>query len=821
MIDVTHILCCALALSILSHSATRKPAMETAYCKSCDQNKPIDRFGKSGLGLKPQCKDCRKYTEKVNRDHEKAVKLALQRGEKPPPKPELPQKDCRPVGHLNDTNCPTCGMLLKRQRMFEHTRNMHPEQPHACKYCPFTCDCYGFLVHHCVVAHPDEASAEETTYPRPIALSTCVLHMDMIARHKRSVIVRNKEREREQKRERNANLPVEAKMQRRNTGQRNDAKRAGKRKCDTSKYEGTPLRKHQKQFQEKSLVTRNMRLRWRVRNFSKVRGSWRRYHDAHRAQRNAYSRQYRVKNKRLRLQQIQYSAQLRGFKFTLTTEAAYALMDAPCFYCDSPPEETTKTGLHGFDRVNNHVGYTPTNTVPCCPTCNYMKGALAVKDFLSQVEKIGRYLRLDTAEDVDSPARLVGEEEFEDSVLQWGGPVNQGILNNVEAIHTLVQHSQVDPLVMFNHISRRKYRERLQWLRASLDDVRDSVDDRDGFYTAVASADNAAEVIEDMCNDVDGVLTEFARVSKKKYMVEWAGKAEWKLTDEEAVALIYKNECTYCGQVGNLGFDRVDPKGVYHIDNVVPACATCNIMRSDSPVPLFVEGVKRIVDTLGLQVGNLDVVIDIRKRRFTGAAELVVHDPQRKMKVSSVALMLQDQPKNNLRIHSRMCGKGAEPNWRVVDVAKVMEKYPNATFCKVCVAQEDGCVAQDCKDHLPEGTLEIENYAHLVRGLVLMRCDECVITDCQRVYHSQIHKHSNFPHFVVKRDLVDQHLQYLKPCKTCVSFSANDPLFDGCVGLPTVSTMAELVRAKIAANEHRLQDQRERRLRSIAGTQNK
>ena len=45
-----------------------------------------------------------------------------------------------------------------------------------------------------------------------------------------------------------------------------------------------------------------------------------------------------------------------------------------CNYCD-------KEGANGIDRVNNSIGYTLDNCVPCCKHCNYVKGNLSQVDF--------------------------------------------------------------------------------------------------------------------------------------------------------------------------------------------------------------------------------------------------------------------------------------------------------------------------------------------------------------------------------------------------------------------------------------------------------
>jgi hypothetical protein len=43
-----------------------------------------------------------------------------------------------------------------------------------------------------------------------------------------------------------------------------------------------------------------------------------------------------------------------------------------CFYCDSSLLNII-TGS-GLDRIDNSQGYTPENTLPCCYSCNSLRG---------------------------------------------------------------------------------------------------------------------------------------------------------------------------------------------------------------------------------------------------------------------------------------------------------------------------------------------------------------------------------------------------------------------------------------------------------------
>ena len=58
----------------------------------------------------------------------------------------------------------------------------------------------------------------------------------------------------------------------------------------------------------------------------------------------------------------------------LTKEQFQELSSHECHYCG-------KDGPNGIDRVDNSIGYTFENCVPCCKHCNYVKGDLSLADF--------------------------------------------------------------------------------------------------------------------------------------------------------------------------------------------------------------------------------------------------------------------------------------------------------------------------------------------------------------------------------------------------------------------------------------------------------
>jgi hypothetical protein len=81
-----------------------------------------------------------------------------------------------------------------------------------------------------------------------------------------------------------------------------------------------------------------------------------------------------------------------------------AKLEQACHYCAGIPNDGER--LNGLDRVDSEKGYTDANTVPCCPTCNAMKGPFSVDVFLSNVRAI--YAHLGDVERSSSRVRTFG-----------------------------------------------------------------------------------------------------------------------------------------------------------------------------------------------------------------------------------------------------------------------------------------------------------------------------------------------------------------------------------------------------------------------------
>lgn len=99
-----------------------------------------------------------------------------------------------------------------------------------------------------------------------------------------------------------------------------------------------------------------------------------------------------------KLKQIKAHAKERGQRWKLSNEQAILLIKSPCFYCGrllkSGTKQRKRFKLNGIDRMDNDIGYTITNSVPCCRHCNVAKSTQTMEEFLRHIKLIFSYLRL-------------------------------------------------------------------------------------------------------------------------------------------------------------------------------------------------------------------------------------------------------------------------------------------------------------------------------------------------------------------------------------------------------------------------------------------
>ena len=90
-------------------------------------------------------------------------------------------------------------------------------------------------------------------------------------------------------------------------------------------------------------------------------------------------------------------AKNRGLAWELTEEEFDRLTSQDCYYCGSPPGRVKKSDRKyvsgdfiytGIDRIDNSLGYTLGNVVPCCTICNRAKHALSYDEFMAWVARL-------------------------------------------------------------------------------------------------------------------------------------------------------------------------------------------------------------------------------------------------------------------------------------------------------------------------------------------------------------------------------------------------------------------------------------------------
>lgn len=96
------------------------------------------------------------------------------------------------------------------------------------------------------------------------------------------------------------------------------------------------------------------------------------------------------------------NAKRRKYEFHLTKSEFRSLTKEDCYYCGMEPSNayTPKKGQNGsytysgIDRIDNNIGYTIDNCVPCCKQCNRAKSSLTQEDFLEWAHRLAEHLQV-------------------------------------------------------------------------------------------------------------------------------------------------------------------------------------------------------------------------------------------------------------------------------------------------------------------------------------------------------------------------------------------------------------------------------------------
>lgn len=73
-------------------------------------------------------------------------------------------------------------------------------------------------------------------------------------------------------------------------------------------------------------------------------------------------------------------AKRKNREWSITLEEFSYLAELPCFYCYDFLDNNMVTCGAGLDRIDNLKGYVLNNVVPCCKTCNSIRGAILTQE---------------------------------------------------------------------------------------------------------------------------------------------------------------------------------------------------------------------------------------------------------------------------------------------------------------------------------------------------------------------------------------------------------------------------------------------------------
>ena len=84
------------------------------------------------------------------------------------------------------------------------------------------------------------------------------------------------------------------------------------------------------------------------------------------------------------------SAKKRGWEWQIDRETHDALLLCDCTYCGAKPDP-----LNGIDRIDNAIGYTPSNVTASCADCNYAKRKMTVEQFVNWARRVVNHSQKD------------------------------------------------------------------------------------------------------------------------------------------------------------------------------------------------------------------------------------------------------------------------------------------------------------------------------------------------------------------------------------------------------------------------------------------
>jgi bacterioferritin-associated ferredoxin len=475
-------------------------------------------------------------------------------------------------------------------------------------------------------------------------------------------------------------------------------------KLKAKKYEEDEIRKRQAAFRERMAHTFSQRKNWKYANTAMLRQYYKTHHAKYRERRNLAARQYRVGNRVLKLQQIKCACRRASRPFQIPDELALKLFDMPCFYCGEAPATASKCQLNGIDRVDNDVGYVEANVVPCCPTCNYMKKGLPVNRFVAQCKAITAHFGSTQRGDEVTPT-----DQLKDQSLM-------AARSNAQMIATM--HSQMHDItsLMNHHVGKMVAAKNDALLEEG--GFQDIPTESTGGPFSAASPEELNELMDEIRQELQSVYELCKQRKRAAYMVQYKNKIQWHLTVDEAVALTVHGVCAYCGLYAksSITLDRLDSQQGYTMENVVPACLYCNVMKHDLTVDDFLDKVALVAQRfdqsdVALQMqqhkrnAGLAVGTPLKREHEKKPPKLV---PTRKAIVVDTAIvdLHTIRTMGVLQVYHAKCHGAGAHEFLLASLDDVKAVYPAARPCGKCVTtQEDH--AEVPKQLIPQFTVEL------------------------------------------------------------------------------------------------------------------
>lgn len=89
---------------------------------------------------------------------------------------------------------------------------------------------------------------------------------------------------------------------------------------------------------------------------------------------------------------LEATAKRNNRSFEMSDAKIDEVSTSNCYYCGFNPASRLPSGRYqGFDRVDNTLGYTDENVVPCCKLCNRAKNAMPIELFYEWIERLKAY----------------------------------------------------------------------------------------------------------------------------------------------------------------------------------------------------------------------------------------------------------------------------------------------------------------------------------------------------------------------------------------------------------------------------------------------